>query len=423
MDDEGAIGVMDSPPETAETPPAASTPTGEAEVGAPPKPEISEEEIRSIRTTEIQTAASNTEHRLMYKTRKELQDVSASNQQEKEKKQEDILNGDEGKAALMVMLTIDEFSDGRHEGQSIPKFYSAPIEINGKHITKLTATADGKFSYKFKTSPDADIEAEGDELLSREGLMQSVLIQRADKIAALLPENQRGLVGAHAAILKDGETAVAGKSITELDAMIDQGAEQTNMVTSNDILAFAQKTMSEPEIQQLQAILAGHKLPTVEIYDRILNMASFDTRIEMLNKEVNKIEESISRVPPPSNIEDLKEALDTARGLQEQFGQMGQQVRNGEAQKIFDRAAAGRIDNTTARTIKTAIRNGDVDSAVEALFKELQPTGDPGEDAKRARKKREAKKKLQMVGGGLGILAILLLMAGAEITKTMASQK
>lgn len=394
------------------------SPTPTPEDQEPNQPET---EQRSVQSQELQTVSRAAIYRKMNEVQRE---VDGKTNEEKDA----IQKSDKGKAAFLEMHAV-ETENGGKEFHLIP-----PRKIGDRYITLLIPMGNGKFSYMYKTDLSANeavARKEPDEngqeeepLLERDDLLKEVLLQDADNIENLLPEDQRELFRTHVAILRDGNTALEDKTLEELNALIDQGAEQANMLTNDALLAFAKTNLPPEQLKELLPILTtGGRLATAEGLTKVLEMGGIE---ELAVKQVADIKSLESRLQY-GNLDGptrkaLEQELAVAREYEIFFNQARDVLLEGtKMQELIDNITKGQVDADNAKAITAALKSGDIEEVVKVLFNEFNddPNDTPEQRAEKKLKQAEAAKRAKMIGG-IGLLALLMIiMAGGELQKNI----
>ena len=387
----------------------------------------SEREVsRKTKIREIGTVGSRSVYREM---RQAAQEVEGLTEQERI----NLLETDKGKNLLFGMWQIETLSDGTHTGEALTFKSSDPLKYtkDGKVMTvkSLEVTADGKFSCFLQDPENENVQVP--ETLTREQIQQSILTSNPDAasvIMARMPPGQRELLQLHIDVLQGGEQALEGKDSNNINALSKKAADETEIITTEDMRGFAERTIEDPaQKQEFLDSLAGRNLLDPETAAKIMQNLDLDTLSTRASSRVQEIQKSLNS----GNLDgETRKQLERELALEREYVSFYEKasdyLRQDQGMQIYlEKVRTAQVDTKTAREVKNALKSGNLETAVNAIFHELQddPKDSPEQKAEKKLKREAAIKKAKTIGG-IGLLGLLfLLMAVADMGMDMASQK
>lgn len=309
-----------------------------------------------------------------------------------------------------------------------------PVRVNVDGQTRTIISIQGADSDGFTCVVKNSDGSEEPLQVPRLELQRAQLASEKAAILDTLEPEERAVVEVYVKSLQGNDEDFEAANADTLNQVIETAATKAGMLTSADLRGAIAELLLENkppdggsltpeqirENQQREAalkILEGKTVMTAEDTVQVLDALGTGDQITRNAQEIAttlaQLTEQLKKDPQNAQ---LQEALQNAEMQQKLFDAFTQAMSDkGELVRIFKAMQEGTLDKDRAAALLKAIRDGDVVSIAKAAFPELadqleDKDTDTEEDRLAKAKRRELLKKLAK-GSGLGLFAILALIA------------
>lgn len=369
----------------------------EAQTTEPQRPK---EIPRQQQNHEIGRVASNVLYRKMAGVEAEL---AGKNQQERAQ----ILNADEGKAAIYMLSWLDKGgvsgSDLSQRGNPIK------ISINGEMMT--VATLEGSDDESLICTV---VSADGSTRIQHQSVPKSKVVQaqfiaEADTILGQFSGDERAVVELYIKSLEGGTDALPADGTPEnqaINEIIKRAATSAGMLTSEDvIMATETAILNTAQREKILAAVEGKNLADAGILSEIIG-ENIVQQVQAANQEVSRLQEALKK--EPAN-ETLRQALKTVEAQEAILNKITEAIEGNAINDYFQNVDRGEIDINQAQQFIKDLREGNVSGMVDAI-PGLKPDPSDTPEQTEAKKRQRAELTKLLGKGGIGIFALLALL-------------
>jgi len=315
-------------------------------------PARSPEALRGRQTQEIRRVASNVLQR-------KIADVNGELAGKTPQEAAQVLDSDKGKKAVRTLWLFGSdtssrnFIDGQHaEGEDVS---------GGNRLIVETDEGRGEVHYLVRTNADSvtcnidllDREGNITRPISREKMVEAHILAESSRILEQFPQGspQRALIEFHVQSL--GEETPQPSNGQTVEEVITQAAENTGMLTTDDLRAFVESEFAKLT-QNAQA--AGEE-PAAE-----------EAQALPLAPEQAALKAKLLGLLEGRNLADFETTLEIFGSLE-----YGPLVESSSLQQYFAAMERGEMDPAKAKLLRDALGGGDGKVFLEAVAEEFKP--------------------------------------------------
>lgn len=289
-----------------------------------------------------------------------------------------------------------------------------------KYLRGTEVNAQGEINIICSVKYDSD--SAGVELIPLKDFTIAQLTAEQDAILSLFTPSEQKVISLKLSHSKNGQEALSGISDDEMNKIITNGSESAGIITSDVVSSFIDTsgfTLTPDKRESINKMLDSQNIVDAPTASEIVTHLGASP--EVLKEQAATLTTSLQQAEAllqqdPSNAD----AQNEVQLIRNQIAILGQAAEAGTEglQKYFSKLESGEINKDTAQNVAKAMKEGNINHALEQIIPELADNPDDTEEEKQNKlnRKIELAKKIGEKGatGTAGLLLLLWQLAAAE---------
>ena len=338
-----------------------------------------------------------------------------------------------GEKPIYVTITLN----GEQKVVRVLKI-SGVVNDNGKAMAILENTQD-EDAYEIPTGS----KPQGTQIVPWDDLIDAQIVAEQQELTAMFTGDDAQFIDYYIATMQDPNKAQAlaqemfsDENIARTRDLLEQEAREANLITRSDIDTYLDSQKSSISADQIEAarqamgdevIISGNTLAEIVLMGANLTPDDISTRSTEIPNELSQLSKRLETATTEAQKAQISQQILSLQNEASMLQNWGTVLEANGGQSAHDLIAdfgnkiqSGEIPAETAKKITDAIRSGDVKPVIEAVIADAEEKlkDDTSPEAEEKRKKLDALGKLKNGAKGLGLLALLVVVA-----TTLASEK